>query len=246
MGDGIEWMITVALWTASLPGAVGRIAAFETGPLLLVTAGIVVICLLKTPLRWCGAVLAVAGGVWAGVTPQPDVLISHDAQAIAVRGSDGRLAIMQGGRDNFAVREWPAADADARLPTDKTLSEGFRCDGAGCIGRLADGGLVALARVPSAFAEDCRVALVVASPRAAPPDCGALVVDRNVLRSNGAIALRQVGHQWEIKVARPSGMVRPWVRMAAPAEDATELPATIPRASARDATPRAEDLQPGD
>ena len=38
MGDGIDWMITVALWVAHLPGAVGRIAAFDTGPLLLVTA----------------------------------------------------------------------------------------------------------------------------------------------------------------------------------------------------------------
>ena len=47
MGDGIDWMIAVALWVASLPGAVGRMAAFGTGPLLLGTAGLVLLCLLQ-------------------------------------------------------------------------------------------------------------------------------------------------------------------------------------------------------
>ena len=61
MGDGIDWMIAVALWVASLPGAVGRMAAFGTGPLLLGTAGLVLLCLLRSPLRWSGAALIVAG-----------------------------------------------------------------------------------------------------------------------------------------------------------------------------------------
>ena len=31
MGDGIDWMIAVALFVAHLPGAVGRMAAFGVG-----------------------------------------------------------------------------------------------------------------------------------------------------------------------------------------------------------------------
>ena len=54
MGYGIEWMDTVALWVASLPGAFGRVTLFGTGPLLLSTAGLLVIGLFKTPLRWSG------------------------------------------------------------------------------------------------------------------------------------------------------------------------------------------------
>jgi hypothetical protein len=61
MGYGITWMDTVALWVTSLPGAVGRVRAFGTGPLLLATAAILLVCLLRTPLRWSGAVLAVIG-----------------------------------------------------------------------------------------------------------------------------------------------------------------------------------------
>ena len=52
MGAGIDWMNWVALWVTSLPGAVGRIHAFGTGPLLVGTAGILLVCLLRTPLRW--------------------------------------------------------------------------------------------------------------------------------------------------------------------------------------------------
>ena len=43
MGYGLDWMIAVALWVTSLPGAVGRITAFGVGPLLLGTAGLVVL-----------------------------------------------------------------------------------------------------------------------------------------------------------------------------------------------------------
>ena len=54
MGDGIDWMIAVALLVAHLPGAVGRMTAFGVGRLLLGTAGLVLVFLLKTPLRWTG------------------------------------------------------------------------------------------------------------------------------------------------------------------------------------------------
>ena len=39
MGAGIDWMDDVALWVASLPGAVGHVRAFGTGPLLLGDGG---------------------------------------------------------------------------------------------------------------------------------------------------------------------------------------------------------------
>src|SRR5262249_4617129 len=57
MGAGIEWMVAVSVWVASLPGAVGRVTAFGTGPLLLGSAGLIVLGLLRSPLRWAGALL---------------------------------------------------------------------------------------------------------------------------------------------------------------------------------------------
>src|SRR5262245_59057894 len=244
MGYGIDWMTAVALWVSSFPGAVGRMAAFGTGPLLLCSAGLVVLCLLKTPLRLVGAVL-IGGAIALMIgAPQPDVLIAADGSAVAVRNSEGRLSVFRSGSDVFAVREWLAADADARTPKDQTLADGIRCDEAGCVGRLRDGSLVAIAKMIAAFEEDCRRAALVVSAGDAPRGCGALVVDRQVWRRSGAMALRRVGESFQITAARPAGYERPWTRAAAPGSDAPT--ANRSPAAPRDATPRADDLDPGD
>ena len=129
--------------------------------------------------------------LWALLTPRPDVLVAGDGQAAAFRGPDGRLAVLHSGRDSFAVKEWLAADADARLPKDPSLMNGVNCDAIGCVGKLGDGRLVSMALAVEAFAEDCTRAAVVVSVRETPsPDCVATLVDRDVWQTNGAVALR--------------------------------------------------------
>ena len=241
MGRGIDWMIAVALWVASLPGAVGRIHAFGTGPLLIGTAGLLIICLLRSPLRWSGAALAIVASLWALATPRPDILVSGEGQAAAFRGANGRLSILHSGRDTFAVREWLAADADARSAKDAGLRAGVTCDEIGCLGRLADGRRVAMPLSAEAFVEDCARAAVVISAREAPGPCAALLIDRKAWRAGGATTLRWTGDGFERIVARPPGYDRPWARAV------TASPArTSARPTARDATPRPENLEAGD
>jgi competence protein ComEC len=239
MGLGIDWMISVALWVTSLPGSVGRMAAFGTGPLLLCTAGMLLLCLLRSPLRWSGAGLVVAASLWAAAAPRPDVLVAADGQTAAFRGSDGQLAVLASGRDTFAIKEWLAADGDARAPKDSSLNNGVRCDAAGCIGRLADGRLAAMALSVEAFAEDCARTAVVISPREAPGACTALLLDRKTWRSNGAISLRWNGDRFKQEAARPASYDRPWAR---PPRATAETGAMPSRPAARDATPHEEDL----
>ena len=47
----------------------------------------------------------------------------------------------QGIRDGFLVKEWLAADADARKPADASLTEGVSCDESGCVTQGAGGGV---------------------------------------------------------------------------------------------------------
>jgi competence protein ComEC len=247
MGIGIDWMIAIALWVSALPGALGRVAAFGAGPLLVCSAGLVVLSLLRTPLRFIGALLmgsAIVLMLWA---PQPDVLVSADGTAFAVRGADGRLAMVKSGSDSFALREWLAADADARTVKDDTLANGIRCDASGCIGRLRDGALVAFAKTIDAFAEDCRRAALVVSAREAPADCAARVIDRPVWRRLGAMALRRVGQGFEITTSRPASYARPWAGTLGQGGEASgEVRSIATRPRARDATPKPEDLEAGD
>jgi competence protein ComEC len=240
MGEGIDWMIAVSLWVGSLPGAVGRIHAFGTGPLLAGTAGLLLICLLRTPLRWSGGVLTLAAALWAVLTPRPDVLIAGDGQAAAFRAPSGRLSVLHNGRDNFAIKEWLAADGDGRLPKDPTLSDGVNCDAIGCIGKLGEGRIISMALGLEALAEDCTRATVVVSMREAmSSNCAATLVDRNVWRAGGAVALRWIGDRFEQTVTLPPKYDRPWGHGSVSAS-AQARPAII--SASGDAAPRPQDL----
>ena len=243
MGQGISRMDAVALWVASLPGSVGRVAAFGVGPLLLGTAGLLLLCLLRSPLRWSGAAVIVLAGFWAIGAPAPDIAVAFDGRAVAVRGPDGRLTILKTGNDSFAMGEWLAADADARSPRDASLSEGSKCDALGCIARLADGRFVALALSPEAFADDCRRAAVVVTPGNRPASCDAVVSDRASRLQTGASTLRRNGDGFAVTPARPPGYDRPWARARG---TTTQTPAGSARPALRDASPRTEDIEAGD
>jgi competence protein ComEC len=240
MGQGIDWMVAVALWVTGLPGAIGHMRAFGTGPLLLATMGLLLLCLLRTPLRWSGAMLAVIASLWALAAPRPDVLVAGDGRAAAIRGADGRLAVLSSGRDSFVIKEWLAADGDGRDAKDKTLRAGVACDAVGCIGRLMDGRLVSMALKAEAFAEDCARAGVVISAREAPGACAATLIDRKVWRAHGATALRWTGDRFEESYARRPGTDRPWAR----GTDEAEQPSI--QATPRDATPKQEDMEADD
>ena len=245
MGYGLEWMDRVSLWVASLPGAVGHVTSFGTGPLLLATAGLLVIGLFKTPLRWSGVLLAAIGIVWWINLPRPDVLVSGDGRVFAVRSASGQLAFHHTGGDTFAIKEWLAADADARDYHDRALGEGISCDPSGCIGKLGDGRLVAYDLAPDAFAEDCRRAALIVTTRDPPPDCAAQVVGRALLRQRGALALRRDDSGFAIAAVRPTNYDRPWSpqRIVKAEADANAASPPRPQTAPRDATPQPEDVE---
>jgi len=178
MPFGIDWMIAVTRWVAALPGAVGRMAAFGVGPLIAASIGIILMGLLRTRLRWSGAVVLAFAVGWALFVPQPDILISGDGRNVAVRGKDLRLHLMRTSKDAFLVKEWLAADADPRVASDPTLSEGVSCDEAGCVVQMADGGFAALAQRTGALADDCERASLLVTARQAPRACAAAVIDQ--------------------------------------------------------------------
>jgi competence protein ComEC len=250
MGLGIDWMVAVALWVASLPGAVGHVPAFGIDAVLFATAGLLVICLLRSPLRYAGAALAVAGCAAAMMAPRPDVMVSAGGDVVAVRGADGRLSAVKSGNDTLSVREWLSADGDARLPTDPSVAAGFACDPDGCVARLADGTAVAVSRTPAALAEDCFRAALVVTLRAAPADCAARVLDRKALRDNGATGFIYRNGSFGVIAARPESFERPWTGRrgtanSAASNTASEAPKRAVQgapAAPRDATPPQPDV----
>jgi len=134
---------------------------------------------------------------------------------------------------------------------DPGLGRGISCDPSGCVGKLADGRLVAYAQAADAFEEDCRRATVVVATREAPRECAATVIDRSLWRTRGALAIFREGASFTIESARPTTFDRPWAprpsrTTAAASSDTTRGQPAKPAPAPRDATPRSEDLQPDD
>jgi competence protein ComEC len=247
MGVGIDWMIAVTRWVAALPGAVGRMTAFGIGPLIAASIGIILMGLLRTPLRWSGAAVLALALAWALIAPQPDLLISADGRNVGVRGRDGRLHLMRTAKDAFLVKEWLAADADPRLGSDPSLPEGVSCDESGCAVQMADGAIVSLALRPEALADDCERAALVVTMRQAPRSCAAAVIDRSRLQRQGAMALRRTRDGFTVGAVKPRGLDRPWSPAIAGDTDAEATLLFTPQPTApRDATPADADLQPDD
>ena len=248
MGIGIDWMIVVSRWVANLPGALGRMAAFGVGPLIAASLGVILMGLLRTPLRWSGTLLLAVSVAWAVAARQPDILISGDGRNVAVRGSDGRLHLMRTGKDAFLVKEWLAADADARPAADPSLPGGVSCDDAGCVVPMADGSLVAQALRADALTDDCARAALIVTAKQAPPDCAAAVIDQGRLRRQGTLALWRKGNEFAADAVRPKGYDRPWAPMAPGAADNNDgvLISRPAPPRAQDATPSESDLQSED
>jgi competence protein ComEC len=241
MGIGIDWMIVVTEWVAALPGAIGRMAAFGTGPMIAASVGIVLLGLLRTPLRWLGAAVLLFSVIWAVAVPQPDILISGDGHNVGVRGRDGRLHLMRTAKDAFLLKEWLAADADPRLPTDTSLAEGVSCDEAGCVTQMADSGLVALALKPDALSDDCERAALVVTARQSPSACAAPVIDLERLRRQGTMTVRRTRSGFTVDAVKPRGVDRPWSPAVAGGEAEAEI-----RLAPRPAVPRAVDATPSE
>jgi competence protein ComEC len=243
MGAGIDWMIVVTQWVAAFPGAIGRMAAFGIGPLIAASVGIILLGLLRSPLRWLGAGALAFAVVWALAVPQPDILVSADGRNVGVRGKDGRLHLMRTAKDAFLLKEWLAADADPRQAADISLADGVSCDEAGCVAQMADSEFVALALQPEALTDDCERAALVVSVRQAPAACRASVIDRDRLRRQGAITLRRSRDGFAVDAVRPKGVDRPW-SPAVPGD--AEVEANLARPAALrplDATPAEADQQ---
>lgn len=244
MGIGIDWMIVVTQWVAALPGAVGRITAFGIGPLVAASAGLILMGLLRTPLRWSGALLLGASIAWTLTVKQPDILIAGDGHAVAVRGKDAKLHVMRSGKDNFLLKEWLAADADVRAPGDASLADGVSCDDAGCVVEMGSGGFVAQSLRNDALSEDCERAALIVTARQPPSDCTASVIDIARLRRQGALALWHKPAGFDVEAAKPRGFDRPW----SPAVDGEGesdgfIAARTAPSRARDATPSEADVQ---
>jgi competence protein ComEC len=209
MGFGIELMLAIARWVAALPGAEGRVSAFGSGALLCATAGLLLLALPASRLRLIGAPLLGVALLLAVGAPRPDVLIEAEGRVVAVRGTDGRLSILDARRSRIAAENWLAADGDGRKLTPE-LAAGFVCDRERCKARTRDGSTILVMRDHGPPSEGCGEATLIVTRFDGAMDCAAPAVDLRMLATTGALSLRRVDGKWIAEAARSPIADRPW------------------------------------
>jgi competence protein ComEC len=218
--DGFVWRylemgIHLVTWLAGLigsaPGASLHVRAFAPWAIVFLALAVLSVVIWRTwTLRATAIPLALIGLMGATQGAGFDIAAPATGEAAALRSPSGELTLLGKKASVFAAEQWLRADADARAAAE--AKGGASCDNAGCIGRAADGRIVALVTARAAFLEDCARAAIIITPLRAPDGCAApIVIDRRKLAETGSVSLRLTkdgGVAWT--TARGADEDRPW------------------------------------
>ena len=212
MGAGIDLMVATGEWVASWPGAVSILPQISGLALALIVLGGLWLCLWQTRARALGLLIAACGLALAPQGERPDVLIERDGDTAALRSATGNLVFPPATAASYSAENWLLADGDERDVAKAADDSVFRCDSLGCVGEVK-GKIVALVRHPGALEEDCRLADIVIAPFTIGKKCRAVrvVVDRRMLRKEGAHALYIEGLSIRTETVAAARGRRPWV-----------------------------------
>jgi competence protein ComEC len=200
-GKALGVLLALAHHVAALPGAVAALPSMPRAAYGLMLAGGLWLMLWRTRFRFAGLAPLAVGAVWALATPAPDLLITGDGQHLAIRGTDGKVALLRPRagdyvrgmlNENAGVDPAETAGAIDALP-------GARCNRDLCAVALLRGDrhwnvLATRSRdfvaVPALVAA-CRKADIVVSDRRLPRTCRPrwLKADRALLRQTGGLAI---------------------------------------------------------
>ncbi|PST24663.1 DUF4131 domain-containing protein [Mesorhizobium plurifarium] len=241
MGQGLDWMLAVARYVASLDGewTTGRMGG---APFFLIAFGGILLCVLRTRLALAGAGLIALGACAIALEPgkgRPSIAISEDAQLIGLITADA-IATNRSRPPEFIFSQWQRALATAEhkapldLATEQYADVGaaallasaqsgvFACrKGVGCAGRSREGWTVAVIEKVESLSFLCGRAdlVVVASrrPSAACPSGGSLVISIETLRRTGAVEIHaeeeRTGSRPRMRIVSSfSSTERPWQR----------------------------------
>jgi competence protein ComEC len=215
-GWSIGLINQVAAWAAAAPASQLVVASAPDWVLPVSFLGLLFACLWRGPARWAGVPLALAV-LWAPRPPAPDVWVSADGAAVAVR--QGREAIlMRPDVKLFGAELWARRRGLTPLETEADRDARFECDRWSCAP-----GATAPVRVAAAWnlkrpLKDGRLDalcdgsdLVILRNDFRPETCPARqVLTGTDFAAGGSAELYRAGEGWRIVWAQDVRGRRPW------------------------------------
>ncbi|MCO4316516.1 ComEC family competence protein [Phyllobacterium sp. 21LDTY02-6] len=160
MERGIDMVIMVAEMVSghSPPGNFGLVPRQS---LILACLGLIILLFPATRLRLFALPLFAAAAALAVWTPPPEIMISENASLVALRATDGRLAVNRAGAESFTLKNWQQAHAASAVivpakPAVAAEDTQFECNAELCLAREPRyGAVVAHVRSAEAMAAAC-------------------------------------------------------------------------------------------
>jgi competence protein ComEC len=201
--QALELLLWIARITAAAPGAVAAFPTMPQGAFALMVAGGLWLALWRTRLRWVGALPLAIGLGWMLATPAPDLIVTGDGRHLAVRMTDGSMALLRDRAGDYTrdmLAETGGSDAEPVLLSEQP---GARCSEDACLIEHRAGGRVwRVAATRSGYALPwaefvalCRSVDVMISDRRLPAGCTPrwLKLDRPALAKTGGVAIALAG-----------------------------------------------------
>ncbi|WP_421695251.1 ComEC/Rec2 family competence protein [Aestuariivirga sp.] len=212
MGKGLELVILISNFVASLPGANEVVAKPPSMAMVTIAAGLILLCLLSGPIRLTGvAVMALGALLILRAPPPPDLLIEATGQNAVLRDEQGHLVPAKPRRARFAITKWLLANGEETSFADAAKRPGWRCAGDRCTAVVRGKRVLYLSGdMPEPL--DCAGfdVLIAAFPLRGACRSVPFRIDRFDLWRSGAHALRLTGGTVEIRTARQGQGDRPW------------------------------------
>ncbi|NHK27700.1 DUF4131 domain-containing protein [Parvularcula flava] len=220
MAFGVGLVIDIATMVSGWPGALVHVAQMSSTGFLTILAGGLVLCLMKTALRYGGFVLVLAGFMLGGHNPQPHLVVAPEAANIAFRMGE-EIVLLNRNRERFAAGVWltKAGQSDylrdaMTVPELAREGESAACDETGCVLSI-EGQRIAISDTPLSLAEDCAMArLVIARYPVAPERadrCGAQLIETDQLARDGTLAITiERDGAISVRTNRAARGSRPW------------------------------------
>jgi competence protein ComEC len=236
MARGIDMLIAASDAIAALPGADTTPPPLPAASLLIMTAGLLWLCLWRRRWRLFG-IAAIAGGLASApiLYAAPDLLVSADGVVTAVRGDDGRLRASGSKSGSYVLDQVFEKEREA---ADGEIRDGVMCDDLGCILPGRGGVTVAHVRDQAALLEDCeRAAIIVATVHVEKKCSASLIIDAQALRTFGSHAARFEGVEGALRarvITERGEHPRPWQARGLPPAKTRQVapPVGVPISSA--------------
>lgn len=209
MGQGIDLMVWISDWVASLPGAYVVVPQESAAAAIVTALGAAILCLMRGPVRLAGVAVIAAGIVFGSLQRFPDLLIERTGAVAAFRNEAGALVPTPGRKGRFALEKWLLANGEETAPVGAAERPGWTCGANRCSAQVKGKQIAFLSNEPA----DCGGADIVIAAFPLRGACSqiSLRIDRFDLWRRGAHAIRFEAGGPVVTTARGEAGERPWV-----------------------------------